>query len=143
MKNKVAKQIYDYLARKISLPIFSFQLGLTTNSSMIFTLLNEVPEEYFCNIIHPFTYQIRVYNPKMEHSKQWEVVEKILREISSESFKELTYNIDGINFKTNTIYINDLPNPNLQDISATLESYTDSTQCYTFKLSVLLEKEEV
>lgn len=139
MKNKVAKQIYDYLSKKINLPIFSFQLGLTTNSSIIFTLLNETPVEYFYDV-QPFTYQVRLYNPKMDHSKQWELVEQILFELSLKNFKKLIYNINGLAYKTNTVYINDLPNPNTQDINATLESYTDSTQCYTFKLSVILER---
>lgn len=142
MKNKVAKQIYDYLAKRLQLPVFSFQLGLTTNSSMIFTSLNETPAEYFCDA-QPFTYQVRIYNPKMEHSKQWELVERVLNELSLETFKKMEYNINGITYKTNAIYINDFPNPSIQYVNATLESYTDATQCYTFKLSVILERNNV
>ena len=51
--------------------------------------------------------------------------------------------INGITYKTNAIYINDFPNPSIQYVNATLESYTDSTQCYTFKLSVVLERNNV
>lgn len=138
MINKVAQQIYYHLAKTITLPQFSFQLGLTTNSSLIFTVLDETPVDYFCDT-YPFTFQVRLYEPKMEHSKQWEIVNKILEKLTQDEFKKLIYT-NGSNYATSCVFINDLANPDSSKVFPTLESYTDATQCYSFKLSVVLKK---
>lgn len=139
MTNKVAQQIYQYLAKTLTLPQFSFQLGLTTNSSLIFTVLDETPRDYFCDANY-FTYQVRLYAPKMEHSKQWTLINQIKDKLLNDDFKQLTYSNGSITYATSCVFINDLANPDSYRIFPDLESYTDATQCYTLKLAVILKE---
>lgn len=140
--NQVSKQIYDYLlSKKLALPKFSFELGLTTNDCLIFSSSNNIPQEYFCNPLI-CSFQIRLFKPKSSYLEQLELFDKIINEIIGDEFKKIDYNINNKIYATSHIYVNGLPNPNKNSVLPVLESYTDITQCYMIEVSIVLKEKK-
>ena len=141
--NQVSKQIYDYLINKgLVLPKYSFELGLTTNDCLIFSSSNNVPQEYFCNPLI-CSFQIRLYKPKSSNLEQLNLFDKIIDEITGEEFKKINYNINDKTYTTSHIYVNGNPNPNRNSVLPSLESYTDTTQCYMIELNIYLKENKL
>jgi hypothetical protein len=62
---------------------------------------------------------------------------KIYKFLTSDEFKQKVYP-QG---KTSCIYIDDKPNPDFFNLTPNMETYNETTQAYSIKLSIVLEKE--
>lgn len=138
---QVAREIYNYLKQEIpNLPHFSFQLNTEGNCSITFTELQDKQRLYYCYI--PFKYELRYFDSKGNHKKQYDTMNKIVEILCSETFAK---------FKTKTfeiklVMVNDKPSPKKENIGLYLENWTDSSQLYALTLElhlhILEEKNE-
>jgi hypothetical protein len=78
-----------------------------------------------------------LYEPKWNHSLQVDTILKLYKYLTSYEFKTKVYT-QG---KTSCIYIDDKPNPDFEVLTPSMETFNETTQAYSFKLSVQLEKE--
>jgi len=141
MTNKfisTAKTIYDFIKLRVpNVPPFYFQLGLSNQSGLIFTTTENTEPLYFSTNAN-FSFIIRLYEPKWEHITQLDCLLNIYEAITSAEFKNLVYESG----KTTLTYIDDAPNPDAVAVVPSLETYNETSQCYSFKLSIILERKQ-
>lgn len=140
MIRSFAQTLYNYLKIKHpSLPPFSYQLGIQSTDSLIFTNNRYNGIKYFDDNYHYISYVIRLYSPKMNHSLQWDLCVELENTLKSLSGWKCLINQDD--YIVDSVSLNGLQGVDYRLNTLDLESYNDSSQCYQLTIDLILRKE--
>lgn len=140
MIRSFAQALYNYLKTKHpSLPPFSYQLGMQSTDSLIFTNNRYNGVKYFDDNYHYISYVIRLYSPKMNHSLQWDLCVELENTLKSLSGWKCFVNQDD--YIVDSVSLNGLQGVDYRLNTLDLESYNDSSQCYQLTIDLILRKE--